>query len=47
MGAHVQAFALDLTDQVLDIGALVVFGNHLVGRTGQAGAEDPIKADKQ
>ena len=39
---HVQAFALGFTDQVLDICALVVFGNHLVGRAGQARAEDPV-----
>ena len=38
----VQAFALGFTDQVLDICALVVFGNHLVGWAGQARAEDPV-----
>lgn len=39
---HVQAFALGFTDQILDISALVVFKNHLVGGTSQAGAENPV-----
>lgn len=42
-GDHVQAFAFGFAHQVLHIGALVVLGNHLVGKAGQVRARGPVR----
>jgi len=41
-GDSIQAFSLDLSDQVLDISSFVIFGDHLVGFAFQVSTENAI-----